>query len=155
MIALPISAEMACGLVAALCASRLSDLKSWRVPVLIGLALSGAGMLACLAAATLPQFILARGLVGLGYGLTWMGLQGLVVSRSPADCRGRNMTGLIAGLFAGHLSGAAVGAMLMEQLGPHAVFVAGAVALLRRWPACCCSCARTTAAPILPTLGPA
>ena len=67
---------------------RLSDLKSWRVPVLIGLALSGAGMLACLAAATLPQFILARGLVGLGYGLTWMGLQGLVVSRSPADCRG-------------------------------------------------------------------
>lgn len=130
MIALPISAEMACGLVAALCAGRLSDLKSWRVPVLIGLALSGAGMLACLAAATLPQFILARGLVGLGYGLTWMGLQGLVVSRSPADCRGRNMTGLIAGLFAGHLSGAAVGAMLMEQLGPHAVFVAGAVALL-------------------------
>ena len=130
MIALPISAEMACGSVAALCAGRLSDLKSWRVPVLIGLALSGAGMLACLAAATLPQFILARGLVGLGYGLTWMGLQGLVVSRSPADCRGRNMTGLIAGLFAGHLSGAAVGAMLMEQLGPHAVFVAGAVALL-------------------------
>ena len=57
--------------------------------------------MACLAAATLPQFILARGLVGLGYGLTWMGLQGLVVSRSPADCRGRNMTGLIAGLFAG------------------------------------------------------
>ena len=153
MIALPISAEMACGLVAALCASRLSDLKSWRVPVLIGLALSGAGMLACLAAATLPQFILARGLVGLGYGLTWMGLQGLVVSRSPADCRGRNMTGLIAGLFAGHLSGAAVGAMLMEQLGPHAVFVAGAVALLRRWPACCCSCARTTAAPIPPHAG--
>ncbi|CUJ27498.1 Arabinose efflux permease [Achromobacter xylosoxidans] len=130
MIALPISAEMACGLVAALCAGRLSDLKSWRVPVLIGLALSSAGMLACLAAATLPQFILARGLVGLGYGLTWMGLQGLVVSRSPPDCRGRNMAGVIAGLFAGHLSGAAVGAMLMEQLGPHAAFGAGAGMLI-------------------------
>ena len=101
MIALPISAEMACGPGRRAVRGRLSDLKSWRVPVLIGLALSGAGMLACLAAATLPQFILARGLVGLGYGLTWMGLQGLVVSRSPADCRGRNMTGLIAGLFAG------------------------------------------------------
>lgn len=130
MIALPISAEMACGLFAALCAGRLSDLKSWRVPVLTGLGLSSAGMLACLAAATLPQFILARGLVGLGYGLTWMGLQGLVVSRSPSDCRGRNMAGVIAGLFAGHLSGAAIGAMLMEQLGPHAAFGAGAGMLL-------------------------
>src|SRR5690606_16777913 len=55
---------------------------------------------------------------------------GFVVTRSPAGFRGRNMASVIAGLFAGHLSGAAVGAMLMEQAGFRAVFVVGAVMLL-------------------------
>ncbi|WZB74547.1 MFS transporter [Achromobacter insuavis] len=91
---------------------------------------SAAGMLACAAAANLLMFSAARGLVGLGYGLTWMGLQGFIVTRSPAQYRGRNMTGVIAGLFAGHLSGAAVGAMLMEQVGFRAVFAVGAVMLV-------------------------
>src|SRR6185437_6097677 len=86
--------------------------------------------LACAWASNLPWFVAARGLVGLGYGLTWMGLQGFVVTGSPAASRGRNMTGLIAGLFAGHMAGAAVGAMLMEQLGFRAVFGVGAAMLI-------------------------
>lgn len=130
LIALPISVEMACGLLAALVAGRLSDRKSWRTPVVMGLALTFIGMVSCSLAVNLPVFIGARGLVGVGYGLTWMGLQGVVVTQSPAEHRGRNMTGVIAGLFAGHLSGAAVGAMLMEQLGSRAVFLVGASMLI-------------------------
>ncbi|MFY0478499.1 MFS transporter [Achromobacter marplatensis] len=129
-IALPISVEMACGLLAALAAGRLSDHKSWRLPVILGIALTFMGMVSCSLAMSQPAFIGARGLVGIGYGLTWMGLQGVVVTRSPTEHRGRNMTGVIAGVFAGHLSGAAVGAMLMEQLGPRAVFLVGAVMLV-------------------------
>jgi predicted MFS family arabinose efflux permease len=129
LLALPISVEMACGLVTALLAGRLTDRKGWQVPVLAGLAISSLGMLACAVAGSLPVFAAARGLVGLGYGLTWMGLQGFVVTRSSALYRGRNMTSVIAGLFAGHLTGAAVGAMLMEQLGFRPVFVVSAVML--------------------------
>ncbi|OWT62084.1 MFS transporter [Candidimonas nitroreducens] len=129
LMALPIAAEMACGLLTALLAGRLSDRRGWQFPVLAGLLGSVAGNLACALAGSLPAFIVARGLVGLGYGLTWMGLQGFIVIRSPAAYRGRNMALVVAGLFAGHLSGAAVGAMLMQQLGPVAVFVAGAVLL--------------------------
>jgi predicted MFS family arabinose efflux permease len=55
-----------------------------------------------------------------------MGLQGFIVVRSPAAYRGRNMASVIAGLFAGHLSGAAVGAMLMQQWGSNAVFAVAA-----------------------------
>jgi predicted MFS family arabinose efflux permease len=55
-----------------------------------------------------------------------MGLQGFIVTRSPAAYRGRNMATVIAGLFAGHLSGAAVGAMLMQQSGFEAVFLIAA-----------------------------
>lgn len=130
LLALPISVEMGCGLLTSLLAGRLTDRKGWQMPVLAGLGVSAAGMLACAAATNLLMFSAARGLVGLGYGLTWMGLQGFIVTRSPAQYRGRNMTGVIAGLFAGHLSGAAVGAMLMEQVGFRAVFAVGAVILV-------------------------
>lgn len=129
LLALPISVEMGCGLLTSLLAGRLTDRRGWQVPVLAGLGVSCAGMLACAAATNLLMFSAARGLVGLGYGLTWMGLQGFIVTRSPAAYRGRNMTGVIAGLFAGHLSGAAVGAMLMEQVGFRAVFGVGAAML--------------------------
>jgi predicted MFS family arabinose efflux permease len=129
LLALPISVEMGCGLLTSLLAGRLTDRRGWQVPVLAGLGVSCAGMLACAAAGDLLMFSAARGLVGLGYGLTWMGLQGFIVTRSPAGFRGRNMTGVIAGLFAGHLSGAAVGAMLMEQVGFRAVFGVGAAML--------------------------
>src|SRR5690606_3742648 len=46
--------------------------------------------------------------------------------QSPAAFRGRNMATVVAGLFAGHLSGAAVGAMLAQQVGSAAVFAIGA-----------------------------
>lgn len=130
LMALPISVEMACGLIASLLAGSLTDRKGWQVPVLTGLGISLAGFVACASASNLPWFVAARGLVGLGYGLTWMGLQGFVVTGSPAASRGRNMTGLIAGLFAGHMAGAAVGAMLMEQLGFRSVFAVGAAMLI-------------------------
>lgn len=130
LLALPISVEMFCGLLTALLAGRLTDRKGWQTPVLAGLLIAALGMMSCAWADTLPGFVAARGLVGLGYGLTWMGLQGFIVTHSPPQARGRNMTGVIAGLFAGHLSGAAVGAMLAEQAGYHAVFLIGALMLV-------------------------
>ncbi|WP_442593823.1 MFS transporter [Parapusillimonas sp. JC17] len=129
LMALPIAVEMGCGLLTALLAGRLADRRGWQWPVLSGLAVSVAGNLACALAGSLAELTLARALVGLGYGLTWMGLQGFIVIRSPAAYRGRNMATVIAGLFAGHLSGAAVGAMLAQQVGPSAVFSVGAFLL--------------------------
>lgn len=126
LMALPIAVEMACGLLMALLAGRLTDRRGWQWPVLMGLLVAVLGNLLCAQAGTLTSFTLARGMVGLGYGLTWMGLQGFIVIQSPAAYRGRNMATVIAGLFAGHLSGAAVGAMLVQQTGAAAVFVVGA-----------------------------
>ncbi len=127
LMALPIAVEMGCGLLTALLAGRLSDKYGWHRPVVLGLMLSVLSSAACAWVDTLPGLVVARGLTGLGYGLAWMGLQGLVVLNSPASERGQNMANVIAGLFAGHLSGVAIGAMLMEQLGPEAVFSIGAV----------------------------
>jgi len=92
--------------------------------------LAVAGNLACAMAGSLWTLALARALAGLGYGLVWMALQGFVVTLGPAGYRGRNMTSLIAGLFAGHMTGAAVGGMLASQTGPRPVFVTGALLVL-------------------------
>jgi len=127
LMALPIIAEMGCGLLTVLLAGRLSDRYGWQRPVVVGLLISIVASLACAMASSLGSFVAARSLVGVGYGLAWMGLQGFVVLVSPADSRGRNMASIIAGLFAGHLSGVAVGAMLMQQLGARAVFQSGAL----------------------------
>jgi MFS family permease len=126
----PVALEMGCGLLTALVAGRLIDRRGWPLPVFAGLLITGiAGVLAALAQ-SLAGFMAARALSGLGYGLAWMGLQGFIVVASPARERGRNMAIVIAGLFAGHLSGAAVGALLAEQSGRSAVFAVSAVLLI-------------------------
>jgi predicted MFS family arabinose efflux permease len=143
LLALPLSVEMLCGLGGALLAGKLTDRRGWQVPVLGGLTIAACGAMFAAAATGLELFALARGVVGLGYGLAWMGLQGFVITGSTPAFRGRNMAWLIAGLFAGHLSGTAVGAMLADQAGYRPVFIAsacvlllplcGVLALARRW----------------------
>src|SRR5690606_10686857 len=130
LVALPTGAEMAAGLAMALLAGRLIDRRGWLVPAAWGMGLAVAGNVACAAADTLWTLTAARALAGLGYGLVWMALQGFVVNLGPARYRGRNRSTLIAGLFAGHMTGAAVGGMLASQAGHRPVFLAGAVAVV-------------------------
>ncbi|MDR0441543.1 MAG: MFS transporter [Candidatus Accumulibacter sp.] len=130
LLALPLALEMACGLLATLAAGSLADRRGWPFPTFSGLALFAPGMALTAAADSLSFLIAARCIVGLGYGLVWMGLQGFVATHASSRTRGRDMTDLIAGIFAGHLSGAVIGAMLMEQTGPRPVFVIGAVMTL-------------------------
>lgn len=122
LVALPTAAEMAAGLAMALLAGRLIDRRGWLPPATWGMALSVTGCLACALSQSLWTLALARAVTGLGYGLVWMALQGFVVNLGPAQYRGRNMSALIAGLFAGHMTGAAVGGMLAGQIGQRPVF---------------------------------
>ncbi|MDR0354934.1 MAG: MFS transporter [Deltaproteobacteria bacterium] len=130
LLALPLALEMACGLLTTLAAGGMADSRGWRRPALEGLVVFSMGMLFCAMSDSLVLLTISRGVVGMGYGLTWMGLQGFVVKQSPEGSRGQNISEMIAGIFAGHLSGAAVGAMLAAQEGPRQVFALGAVMTL-------------------------
>src|SRR5699024_5707945 len=127
LMALPIAAEMGLSLFGVLLASRLMRAHRWTKSVAWGLTAAVVASLACAWVTTLWGLVAARMLVGAGYGLAWMGLQGFIVLESPVNQRGHYITQFIAGLFAGHLSGVAVGAMLMQQLGYRLVFEVGAV----------------------------
>ncbi|CAN1523536.1 MFS_MdtG_SLC18_like domain containing protein [Rhabdaerophilaceae bacterium] len=128
--ALPISAEMLCALITALLAGRFADRHGWQAPVLLGLAISLAGGIFALWVQTLEGFILARALVGAGYGFTWIGIQSMVVEASDTSNRAENLAKLVAGIYAGHLSGSAVGAMLADQFSFDLVFQISVALLL-------------------------
>jgi predicted MFS family arabinose efflux permease len=130
LLALPLTLEMAFALPATLVAGRMADRRGWQTPTFLGLSIFALGMALCAVAGNFVFLSLARSVVGFGYGLTWMGLQGFVVMNTSQAMRGQSMTDLIAGIFAGHLSGAAIGSMLMEQTGPRPVFAVGAVMTL-------------------------
>ena len=129
VLGLPISVEMGGALVTALLAGSLTDRFGWHLPFLLGILLVSSGSFFSGLADTVPGFIGSRGVVGLGYGLSWMGIQGFVFYNTSASNRALGYSTLVAGIFSGHICGTAVGAMLAERFGYDPVFYAGAFLL--------------------------
>ncbi|WP_238192979.1 MFS transporter [Methylobacterium frigidaeris] len=128
LLALPISAEMLAALVTALLAGWLTDRRGWQFPFLIGVVVCALGSALSGLASDPLAYVAARAVVGLGYGLAWMGIQGYVFAWSAARMRTQAVANLVAGIFAGHICGSATGAMLAGQLGQAGVFLVAAVA---------------------------
>ncbi|MBB4000447.1 MFS transporter [Aureimonas pseudogalii] len=126
-LALPISAEMGCALVTALIAGILTDRRGWHLPFVLGGLVCAAGALAGTLAIGPMTYILSRAVVGLGYGLAWMGIQGYVFSWSSPRTRTQAVANLVAGIFAGQICGNVTGAMLADQIGFSSVFAVAAI----------------------------
>lgn len=124
VLALPISAEMLGALLTAFAAGAILDRRGWHLPFLGGVAVSVLGGLASTMADSAVAFILARAVVGVGYGSAWMGIQGFIFHWATTDSRARGLSNLVAGIFAGHICGGAVGAILAQQIGFPPVFLA-------------------------------
>lgn len=127
---LPISAEFLCVGIFLLIAGVWMDRRGWHEPFFIGLVIVGAGTLFSWITTDALLFILSRALVGVGYGLTLMSAQGLVIRYSGSNGRARGFASLFAGLYSGSICGAAAGAILAERLGYGKVFLIGAVIVL-------------------------
>ena len=122
VLALPLSAEMLCALITALLAGVLTDRRGWHVPFMVGVGITIMGELLSALAGDVWFFILARAVVGAGYGLAWMGIQGFVFLWTTPQTMARGVAHLVAGIFAGHICGSVVGAMLAQQIGYKPVF---------------------------------
>ena len=122
VLALPLSVEMLCALMTALLAGALTDRRGWHVPFMIGVGITIIGELLSTLAGNIGLFIFARAVVGAGYGLAWMGIQGFVFLWATPQTVARGVAHLVAGIFAGHICGSAIGAMLAQQMGYTPVF---------------------------------
>ncbi len=125
VLGLPISLEMLCALASSLTAGILADRKDWRTPFVGGVIITSLGLVFCAVASTGGQFILARGVCGLGYGFSWMALQSFLFSHATPATRAQGSSHFVAGIFSGHICGTALGAILAERLGYSPVFIIG------------------------------
>ena len=130
VLGLPVSAEFLSVGIFLLIAGVWMDRRGWHEPYFVGLLVVGVGSLCSWMATDALMFILSRALVGVGYGLSLMSAQGLVVSFGGKGGRARGFASLFAGLYSGSICGAATGAFLAERFGYEKVFFMGSVIVL-------------------------
>ncbi|MCP4491420.1 MAG: MFS transporter [Gammaproteobacteria bacterium] len=130
VLGLPISSEFLFVGIFILIAGVWMDRRGWHEPFFIGLLVVGIGSLCSWIAEDALLFILSRALVGIGYGLSLMSAQGLIVTFGGVAGRARGFAKLFAGLYSGSICGAASGAFLAERFGYEKVFLIGAVVVL-------------------------
>lgn len=126
---LPISTEMFFAGIAVLIAGVWIDRRGWHAPFLSGPFLVSIGILYSWKAPDALHFIFSRGIVGLGYGLTFMAFQGFVISYTDARNKTQGFAQFFAGVLAGSICGGAAGAMLADRIGYGPVFFVGACIL--------------------------
>jgi predicted MFS family arabinose efflux permease len=126
---LPISVEFFCVGLAILTSGAWLDRRGWQEPFLCGALLAAAGGLYSWLAANALHFVIARAIVGFGYGLTLLAAQGFVIFFTTARTKAQGLAHLFAGLYAGSICGTATGAILAESFGYETVLLAGALIL--------------------------
>ena len=125
ILGLPISMQMLTTGISILIAGAWVDRRGWHEPFLIGLILSASGFFYAWSAPNAWHFIVSLGLVGLGYGLSYMASQGFVIAYTTPATKAQGLAQLYAGCLAGSICGGAAGAMLAERIGYPPVFLVG------------------------------
>ena len=124
---LPQSAETLLTCAAIFLTTLLLEKKGWKLPFIAGLLLVAAGTFASAVSVNLVMFILARAIVGLGYGFCWMTLRNLSLFTKDDRERLLGFALLNAGLYAGMNCGSSLGAILADIFGYKTVFMISAV----------------------------
>jgi predicted MFS family arabinose efflux permease len=125
---LPISVEMAMtGIFVAVSGFFCRWFGGWRPLFILGLVVTAMGYFMSGLAEGPGAYIMARGLVGAGYGMFNMAAQIFVVSRSKDEHKGEALGDLFAGFFSGGLCGCAAGGLLADRFGYNPVFFGSAI----------------------------
>ncbi len=127
VLGLPITLEFLFVGIAILFSGAWLDRKGWAEPFIAGLLLTILGGVYSALAPNYLHFLVARALLGFGYGLTLLAAQGFIVSKTDSKSKAQGLSHLFAGLYSGSICGAATGAIIAERFGYEVVFLAGAV----------------------------
>ncbi|MCR4740434.1 MAG: MFS transporter [Lachnospiraceae bacterium] len=125
---LPQSAETLLTCSAIFITTLILEKKGWKLPFVAGLIMVAAGTFMSAVSANLPVFVLARAIVGLGYGFCWMTLRNLSLFGRDKNEVLLGFALLNAGIYAGINCGAALGSILADIFGYKTVFYISAIA---------------------------
>lgn len=123
---IPQSAETLFTCAAIFAATELLTRKGWKLPFMAGLGFVALGTFLSAAAQNLFIFIIARAVVGLGYGFCWMTLRNLALFGQDEKEKTWGFSMLNAGLYAGMNCGSALGSILAERFGYRNIFLIAA-----------------------------
>ncbi len=99
------------------------DKRGWHEPFLAGLLFACIGLIYAWVVQSAIHFIIAMGLVGMGFGLTIIASQGFTISNIDTKKSAQGLSLLFAGAYAGSICGGATGAILAEHIGFPPVFL--------------------------------
>lgn len=123
---LPQSAETLLTCSAIFLTTLILEKKGWKMPFISGLFMVALGTFLSAVSGNLVLFILARSVVGLGYGFAWMTLRNLSLFGKDDKEQLVGFALLNAGIYAGMNCGASLGAILAEIFGYKTVFFVSA-----------------------------
>jgi len=112
-----------------------SERAGQRRTMLVGAALSAVGLAGAALAAGLADFIAWRALCGLGWGMVFVGGQGLVIAHTAPAERMRGFALFVGAITVAGVCGPPIGGILADHLGPRWGFGAAAVLAAIAWAA--------------------
>lgn len=130
LLALPISIELFFFGFATLISGYLVLSLGWRRLFIIGLLVVLVGLIFSGLAWDMSSFCVARGLTGLGSGISYIGLRALINQESRQQARSEGYSHFYAGMIAGGNVGVVLGASLADLLGFSQVFYVAASILV-------------------------
>src|SRR5262245_34522884 len=122
-IGLPIALFMLIWAVAMPVAGAWCDRIGYRRAFGTGAAITTIGLILTAYAGSMLELLLWRSLTAVGYGIVYVTTQTYITLNMPASERTRGMALFMASFFAGSLSGAAIGGILVDRLGFSMTFL--------------------------------
>lgn len=122
MIGIPISMEVFFGGIANLFGGTIVDKKGWRHSFFIGIIVISLGTILSAIAKEPILFIVARSLVGFGYGFVLIAVQKFSTLAPEEEEKNKGIFAMNSGAHAGLNCGAMLGAMIVDTIGFSKVF---------------------------------
>lgn len=119
---LPLTVEIFASILSTMVTGVILDRRGWRPPFFAGLLTVAAGMLLSALATSTWVFLLARLIVGIGYGFAWMSMRGFVAGSKTLESQTSGFAGLNSGIYAGINCGVILGALLLDRLDYSGIF---------------------------------
>jgi MFS family permease len=127
VIGLPISLFMLVWAIAMPWAGVWCDRVGYRQAFAAGAAVTTIGLVLTAFAGSIVEIMLWRSLTAVGYGAVFVTAQAYISSHTPEAERTQGMALFLTSFFAGSLSGAAIGGILVDRLGYRLTFLLSAL----------------------------
>jgi MFS family permease len=123
VIGIPITVFMLVWAIAMPIAGTWCDRVGFRKAFAFGAAITTAGLILTAYSTSIVDLLLWRSVTAVGYGIVYVTAQAYITTYIPPSERTRGQAMFLASFFAGSLSGAAIGGILVDRLGYQMTFL--------------------------------